>query len=170
MGEWVDVLVPGLLEQLICRECGRAGFEQRFEHGALFLGEVDGSSVAGDSAGERVEFDAGGVERPRLGRWRGWAAGFAARERADAQDEFGEVERLGELIIGAEREPGQAIVGGAGGGQHQDHCRVLAAGDDLAELIAVDAGKVAVTPPAGRRAATVLCRPHPCRSGPPDRR
>ena len=64
---------------------------------------------------ERVELDPGGVQCAAVG------GGFAARERADAEDELGEVEGLGEVVVGAEREPGDAVGGGAGGGQHQDH-------------------------------------------------
>ena len=64
------------------------------------------------------------------GRLEGAAAGggFAAGERADAQDEFGEVEGLGEVVVGAEREPFDAIGGGAGGGEHQDHRGIFACG------------------------------------------
>src|SRR5690348_10549986 len=51
VGERVDVLVPGLLEELLCTECAGAGSEQRFEHGAFLVGELDRSPVAGDGAG-----------------------------------------------------------------------------------------------------------------------
>ena len=61
VGEWVDVLVPGLREELLCAECAGAGFEQCLEHGTLFCSEFDRSPVAGDGAGEQVEFDPGGV-------------------------------------------------------------------------------------------------------------
>ena len=70
--------------------------------------------------------------------------GSAAGERADAQDEFGEVKRFGEVVVSAEREPFDAVLGAAGGGEHQDHRRMFAAGDDLAELITVNAWEVTV--------------------------
>ncbi len=54
------------------------------------------------------------------------------------------MERLWEVVVGAELEPSDAVLGGAGGREHQDHRRVFAGGDELAELIAVDAGEVAV--------------------------
>ena len=80
VGEWVGVFVPGLLEEPLCAERAGAGFEQGLEHSALFWGQLDGLSVAGDGAGERIEFDAGGLEDPGAG------GGFSAGERADAQD------------------------------------------------------------------------------------
>ena len=48
------------------------------------------------------------------------------------------------MDISAESEACDAVIRGTGGGQHQDHRRILIAGDGLAELITVDAGKVAV--------------------------
>ncbi len=69
---------------------------------------------------------------------------FAAGERADAQDEFGEVEGLRQVIVGAEREPGDTVCGGAGGGEHKDHCRVCRGGDHLAERVAMDSGEIAI--------------------------
>ena len=114
VGERVGVLVPGLLEQSFRAERARADPEQRFEHGELFGGEIEPSAVAGGSASERVEFDACGCEGALSG------GGFAACERSDAQDELGEVEGLGEVVVGAEREPGDPLEGRAGGGQHQD--------------------------------------------------
>ena len=95
VGEWVDVLVPGLLEEPLGAERGGAGFEQGFEHRALFRGELDRLSVAGDGASRGVKLDPGRLERAAAGR------GFAAGERADAQHEFGEVEGFGEVVVGA---------------------------------------------------------------------
>src|ERR1700727_1687259 len=54
------------------------------------------------------------------------------------------MEGFWKVVIGAEGEPFDTVVGGAGGGEHQDHRRIFAVDDDLAELIAVDAGEVAV--------------------------
>ena len=88
VGERVDVLVPGLLEQSFGAERGGAGSEQRFEDGALLGGEVELPSVAGDGASERVELDSAGGEGAVAG------GGFAAGERTYAQDELGEVEGL----------------------------------------------------------------------------
>ena len=44
----------------------------------------------------------------------------AAREGAEAGQQFLEVEGLGEVIVGAAIEAGHAVVHGAAGGQHED--------------------------------------------------
>ena len=51
---------------------------------------------------------------------------------------------FGEVVVGAEREPFDAVGGAAGGGQHQNHRWIFGVGDELAELVAVDAGEVTV--------------------------
>jgi hypothetical protein len=54
------------------------------------------------------------------------------------------VEGLGETIVGAERELGNAIGRATGGGEHQNHGGIIGVGDEPAELVAMDAGKVSV--------------------------
>src|SRR3954463_3155853 len=71
------------------------------------------------------------------------AAG-AAREGADARDELGPVERLGEVVVGAEGEPVDEVVRGVGGGEHEDLRLALVGGEEAADLVAVQLGEVAV--------------------------
>jgi hypothetical protein len=87
---------------------------------------------------EGVEFDSGGPEDAGLGGWP------AAGEGADAEHEFGKVEWLCEVVVGAEAEAAYALGGGVGGGEHEYHCRVVPLGDHAAEGVAVHAGEVAV--------------------------
>ena len=54
------------------------------------------------------------------------------------------MEGFWEVVVGAERQPFDAVGRAAGGREHQDHRWIFAMGDDLAELVAVDAGQVAV--------------------------
>ncbi len=54
------------------------------------------------------------------------------------------MERLGQVVVGAEAEPAHPVTGLPGRGQHQHHDPVIAIGDHLAERVAVDAGQVAV--------------------------
>jgi hypothetical protein len=63
---------------------------------------------------------------------------------SDAQHELGEVEGLGEVVVGAEPEATDPFPGGAGGGQHEDHDGPVGLGDHPAEHVTVDAGQVAV--------------------------
>ena len=93
---------------------------------------------SGDGGRQRVK------SIPAAWRMRLARCGSAAVERADTQDELGEVKRLGQVVVGAKREPLDAIVGGAGGGEHQDHRGIFAMGDDPAQAVAVDAREVAI--------------------------
>ena len=70
------------------------------------------------------EFGAGDVELERAEANRGLGLdrrpGAAAEHRAQAQDEFVGLERLGEVVVGAGLEAGDAIFGRAPGGEQQD--------------------------------------------------
>jgi len=54
------------------------------------------------------------------------------------------VERLGEVVVGADCEPGDAFSRRVGGGQHQNHRRLVAADEHLADRVAVKPREVAV--------------------------
>src|SRR5258708_34506684 len=84
-----------------------------------------------------VEFYARGAEDPGRG------GGLAAGQGADAQDELGEGEGLGGVVIGAEVKSADPLLRGAGRGQHEDHDWLAGLGDGRAERVAVDAGPVA---------------------------
>ena len=61
------------------------------------------------------------------------------RKGVDPGDELGEAERLGEVIVGAERQPVDHVLERPGGGEHQDpRLRPLVA-DGAADLVAVQA-------------------------------
>ena len=81
---------------------------------------------------------------PAARRVRARARRLAPGQRADAQHELGEVERLGQVVVGAQAQAADPVPGRAGRGQHQHHDPVVALGDHLAERVAVDAGQVAV--------------------------
>jgi hypothetical protein len=55
----------------------------------------------------------------------------------DAQDEFGKVKRLGEVVVGAELQAGDTLAGRTRGGQHEDHRGVVGVGDEPADRVAV---------------------------------
>ena len=69
---------------------------------------------------------------------------LAPGQGADAQHELGEVERLGEIVVGAQAQAGHAVAGRAGRGEHEHHDPAVVLGDHLAEGVTVDAGQVAV--------------------------
>ena len=67
-----------------------------------------------------------------------------APERPHARDQLGELERLGEVVVGAELEALDAVADRAGRGQHQ-HPRLAVLGDEpAADQIAVHARQVTV--------------------------
>jgi hypothetical protein len=74
---------------------------------------------------------------------RAGAAGTAG-QRADARDELGPVEGLGQVVVGTEREAVDEVVGRVGGGEHQDLRLALVRRQQAADLVAVQLGQVAV--------------------------
>src|SRR5581483_5869324 len=98
LAEGVGVLVPDLLEQLLCADRDWAGGEERFEHTEFLGREVELSSLAVSGACDGVEFDSGRAQGSPLG------GGFATGKRADPEHEFREVERLGKVVVGTEPE------------------------------------------------------------------
>ena len=68
----------------------------------------------------------------------------AAGEGADAGDELGKGERLGQVVVGAEAEAVDAVFDRVGGGEHE-HARARPARNERpADVVAVDLGQVAV--------------------------
>ena len=65
-------------------------------------------------------------------------------ERANAGDELGEVERLGQVVVGAEPEALHAVGDAARRSQHEDATLAVVGHQATADLVAVDAGNVAV--------------------------
>ena len=134
----VDVGVPRLLEQRLRAHHAATGAHQQLEHGELLARELDVAPVAVGLAAVRVEAKVGELEH-------GWARrGRPAGQRAQAHHQLLEGERLGQVVVGAEREARDLVAEPARRGQHQDsHVGVLA-GDRRADLVAVQAGEVAV--------------------------
>ena len=54
------------------------------------------------------------------------------------------MERLGQVVVGAQAQAADAVPGGAGRGEHENHDPVAVLGDHLAERVAVDSGQVTV--------------------------
>ena len=70
--------------------------------------------------------------------------GRAGGRAPGAEDELPQLERLGEVVVGAEPEPRCLVVEPVRGGEHQDR-RAAAGGDDpFGDLVAGGPGNVAV--------------------------
>ena len=70
--------------------------------------------------------------------------GPPAVQRAEPEHELLELERLGEVVVGAELEPGGLVVEPVGGGEHEDRHAAAGVHDVLGDLVAGRGGDVAV--------------------------
>ena len=78
--------------------------EQQFEHGELLGGQIEPPAGAVGDPPARVERQIAAAHHRRERRL------GAPRERADPRDQLGEGERLGQVVVGAQAEPGDAIL------------------------------------------------------------
>jgi hypothetical protein len=86
-------------------EEGRRGAEERFEDRELLDRKVKLPPVAGDRAAQRVKLNPGRAQHPAPG------GRLAAREGTDARDQLGEVERLGQVVVGAQAQATDPLPG-----------------------------------------------------------
>src|SRR5919197_788128 len=100
VGERVRVLVPRPLQEFFGADHTAFGRDENLEHGELLAGERDVPAVAVDLAAERIQAQAGDLSH-------GWPVVRApAVERSEPEHEFPEFERLREVVVSAELEPG----------------------------------------------------------------
>ena len=70
--------------------------------------------------------------------------GAPAVECSQAEHELPQLERLGEVVVGAELEPGGLVVETVGGGEHEDRHAAAGGDDAFGDLIAGWSGYIAV--------------------------
>ena len=70
--------------------------------------------------------------------------GRAAVERSEPEHELSELERLREVVVGAELEPGGLVVEPVGRGEHEDRHAAAGGDDAFGDLVAGGPGDVAV--------------------------
>ena len=131
VGPGVRVLVPHALHELFVRDDTAAGRHQRLQHGELLRGQLDRASGARHRAPGRIELDVAAAQGRRPG------GSGPPGERPKPRDELGEVEGLGHVVVGSEREPVDEIVGAGGGGEHQHPAVGLLVAKGAADLVAV---------------------------------
>ena len=114
------------------------GGDENFEHGELLAGERDVAPVAVDLAAERIQPQACDLSH-------GWpVVGAPAVERSETEHELLEFERLREVVVGAELEPGGLVIEPVGSGQHEDR-HAAAGGDDVSgDLVTGRSGNVSI--------------------------
>ena len=67
-----------------------------------------------------------------------------AVERSETEHELSEFERLGEVVVGAELEPGGLVVETVGGGEHEDRHTAAGGDDAFGDLVTRGSGDVSV--------------------------
>ena len=70
--------------------------------------------------------------------------GAPAVERPEAEHELPELERLGQVVVCAELEPGRLVIEPIGSGEHEDRHAAAGGDDAFGDLVAGGPGDVAV--------------------------
>ena len=138
VGERVCVLVPCSGQEFLGADDAAFGGDEDFEHCELFPGERDVAAVAVDLSAEWIQTETCDLAY-------GWSVvGAPAVECSETEHELSELERLGEVVVSAELEPGGLVVEAIGGGEHEDR-HAAAGGDDVVrDLVAGGSGDVPV--------------------------
>src|ERR1700684_579344 len=100
----------GSLEELLGADDPTLGRDQHLEHGELLAGERDVLPVAEHLATERVEPESRDLVNGRP------AVRPATIERAQPKHQLAQLERLGDVVVGAETEAGGLVVKAIRGG------------------------------------------------------
>src|SRR3954468_3009213 len=119
-----EVVLPDVLEQLSARE-DAAGVEHEVaQEAVLGCRELDVVAGARDLVRVLVELDVLERQAARLGL----GEARAAQDRADARDELLEAERFRDVVVAAEGQAADLVVGRVAGGEEDDrHPRALRA-------------------------------------------
>jgi hypothetical protein len=138
VGERVGILVPRLLQQLLRGDRGAIGAQQLGQDRELLARQRHVAAVAGHLAAVGVKADAGALQDRRRGR------PGAPSQRHHPRGQLRERERLGQVVVGAQGQPGDPLVDLGGGGQQQHPHRPPARHQRLAHLVAVHDRQVTV--------------------------
>ena len=153
VGVFVDA--PDLFEDLFAGDDLAFALGEVAEEVGLHESEV-GDAVGGDKL-EGVEADGAVVEGVFVGLVRrgggfGWTwrmPGGAAEQGFKSHEEDAEVERFGEVVVGAGFDTFEDLFGACAGGEHQDRSEVLGFTEGADDGEAVGAGKHAVEDDGG---------------------
>ena len=98
----------------------------------------DVAAVAVDLAAERIQPQPGDLPHRRP------VVRAPAIERPEPEHELAELERLREVVVGAELEPGSLVVEPVGRGEHEDRHAAAGRDDVLGDLVAGGSRDVAI--------------------------
>jgi len=131
VGEDVGVVIPDVGDELVFGEDLVGVTHKILQEGEFFFGEGDGGAGSLDGEGEGVE----GKIADREDRVEGSVG--AAGESAEAGEQFGKGERLGEIVVGAGVETGDFVVQLAFGSEDEDGGVIVGLAEALADGEAV---------------------------------
>ena len=137
VGERVSVFVPHPFQQLLGADHRAVGGHQHLQHTEFLAGQRDQLPVPAGPAPGPVKSQLTAVQHRRGGR-------CPAAEGIDPRDQLREVERLGQVVIRAEVQSVDPVIGLAGRGQHQDPGATWAPGQPCADIVPVHRRQVAV--------------------------
>jgi hypothetical protein len=138
VGERVDVLVPHPRQQLLGRQDGAVGAQQFGQHGELAVAQRDRPVAAANLPPGQVDAQVTAPDH------RGQGGPGAPYQRVHPRRQLREGERLGQVVVGAQAQSGDAVADRRGCGEHE-HPRLHPRLDHRpAHLIAVDDRQVAI--------------------------
>src|SRR5579863_713251 len=119
VGERVELLVPNVLGDFGAADDAANVTHEKFEQGVFFVGQGNmaagaGSSLPGRVQGQGFNGELSGLQLERT-----------AQQSAQAGQEFAKLEGLGEIVVGAMVEAGDAVFDGIARSQHE-HRNALA--------------------------------------------
>src|SRR4029453_13323546 len=112
------------------------GSDKDFEHCELLPGQRDVAAVAVDLSAERIQPETCNLSHGRP------VVGTPAVERSEPEHELSELERLREVVVGAELEPGGLVVETVGGSEHEDRHAAAGGDDAVGDLVARRSGNI----------------------------
>src|SRR5215469_5852279 len=139
---------PHVLQELLAGEHEPLVAHQVGEQPELGRRQLDGGARPADRPGLLVQFQIAGPERARAvcpgagsGAVGGALAGGATQDRADPGHERLDGERLGDVVVAAEGQPGDGVRRGVAGREEDDRDVVGLRAEPPAYLEAVDVGE-----------------------------
>src|SRR5699024_11392983 len=126
------------LQQPFGADHGALSTHEHLQHRKFLRGQGEFLTVSVHLVVGRVQGDS--VAFQDRGQW--W--GGAASQGVHTRDQFGEGERLGEVVVGAAAQTLDLVLHPVGGGQHQDTSGVAVRGQGAGDVVAVGAGQVPV--------------------------
>jgi glycopeptide antibiotics resistance protein len=138
VGERIGVLIPCSLEKFLGTDDSTLRGSEHLQHRELFAGERNVAAIPIDLAPERVHAQTCDFPHGRP------APSAPAVQRPKTEHQFAQVERLREVVVGTELEPGGLVIEAVGRGEHQDRHPAACGHDVRGDFVAGGPRDVAI--------------------------